>query len=360
MLERIRGYLESRIGIEAMTSRLKHYRLPKGTNVLSTLGFVVLAALVVQAVTGILLLMYYIPHPDFAFKSIQSIMNTVPFGWLFRQMHIVGSNLIVGALFIHLVYTFMRGGYKWPRELTWVTGALLMLLVLTASVTGYLLPWHQLSYWATTVATSIPSVIPVVGDSIVSFVRGGDYVSGITLGRFFAFHVAFIPTLLFVFVLIHAYLVVRIGYSCGLEGECEDMPLIQYQRDPHPDGISLYPDFFIRQLYMTMVYFVIVFFVITFMPSTFLPAGANEQANPFLTPPSIRPQWFFLAPYQLVKIIPSEFIGGIIHVIFMVVFLFWPFFDSKRERRLSHRPFLLGVFLASIVLWFILTIWGAR
>ncbi|MEJ2314068.1 MAG: cytochrome b N-terminal domain-containing protein [Nitrospirota bacterium] len=331
MVGRIKGYLESRIGIEAMTSNLKHYRLPKGTNVLSTLGFVVLAALVVQAVTGILLLMYYIPHPDFAFKSIQNIMNTVPFGWLFRQVHIVGSNLIVGALFIHLLYTFMRGGYKWPRELTWVTGAVLMLLVLTAR-----------------------------GDSIVSFMRGGDYVSGITLGRFFAFHVAFIPTLLFVFVLVHAYLVVRIGYSCGLEGECEDMPLIQYQRDPHPDGIPLYPDFFLRQLYMTMVYFVLVFFVITFMPSTFLPAGANEQANPFLTPQSIRPQWFFLAPYQLVKIIPSKFIGGIINVIFMVVFLFWPFFDSRRERRLSHRPFLLSIFLASIVLWFILTMWGAR
>ena len=109
-----------------------------------------------------------------------------------------------------------------------------------------------------------------------------------------------------------------------------------------------------------MIYFAVVFFVITFMQSTFMPAIANVQANPLQTPELIRPQWFFLAPYQLVKLIPSEFLGGIIHVILIVVFVFWPFFDAKRERRINHRPFLLGVFIASLVLWFILTMWGAR
>ncbi len=357
---KVRSWLESRIGLEDISARLRHYKVPKDTTIFSTLGFVILVGLIIQSITGILLLMHYTPHPDYAFKSVQNIMNNVPYGWFFRQIHIVGNNMLVGALFIHLVYTFVRGSYKWPRELTWISGALLLILVLGASVTGYLLPWHQLGYWATTVFTTIPSVIPVVGDKMAQFLRGGDFVSGVTLGRFFAFHVAFIPTLLFVFVLIHVYLVVRIGYSCSLESECEDMPLIQYKRDPHPDGIPLYPDFFLKQIYMSMFYLAVVFFVIAFMPSLFTPAGSAEQANPLMTPALIRPQWFFLAPYQLVKLIPSEFLGGIIHLVFIVVFVTWPFFDSKRERRLTKRPLLLGVFLASLALWAILTYWGGR
>ena len=156
-----------RIGLdELVRSQLTEYRVPRNINLFYTLGFVALAVFVLQVVTGILLLIYYIPEPDRAFKSVQHIMTTVPYGWLFRLMHVVGSNLMVAVVILHMLSVFFMNSYKKPRELTWVTGALLFLITMAFCLSGYLLPWSQFSYWATTIVTTIPTAFPYVGDFV--------------------------------------------------------------------------------------------------------------------------------------------------------------------------------------------------
>ena len=200
-MQQIRDWLEIRIGLdELIKSQLTEYRVPKNLNLFYTLGMVALAAFIIQVVTGVLLLIYYIPHEEQAFKSIQTIMNLVPYGWLFRLMHVVGSNLMIAVVLLHLTSVVFLGSYKKPRELTWVVGALLLFTTLTFCLSGYLLQWSQLSYWATTVVTNIPTAFPFCGDFICKLLRGSQNVSQETLSRFFALHVGLLPLLFMSFL----------------------------------------------------------------------------------------------------------------------------------------------------------------
>ncbi|HEY9072548.1 MAG TPA: cytochrome b N-terminal domain-containing protein, partial [Desulfobaccales bacterium] len=214
MLQQVREWLEIRIGLnELIRSQLTEYRLPKNINLFYTLGMVAFAAFVFQVFTGILLLFYYVPDEKDAFQSVQLIMNQVPYGWLFRLMHVVGSNLMMAAVILHLGSVFFLGAYKKPRELTWVVGALLLLTTMGFCLSGYLLPWSQLSFWATTVVTNIPTAFPFCGELVCKILRGSQNVSGATLNRFFALHVAALPLLLVALFGLHTFLVRRIGIS---------------------------------------------------------------------------------------------------------------------------------------------------
>ena len=214
MSGKIKNWLETRIGLEELIkTQLTGYMIPRNINIFYTLGFVALAAFVSQIVTGFFLLIYYIPDSEHAFRSVQDIMTRVPYGWLFRLMHAVGSNLMVAAVILHMLSVFFMGGYKKPREMTWVAGSLMLLTTLTFCLSGYLLPWSQLSYWATTIVTTIPTAFPYVGDFVTRMLRGGETVSGVTLNRFFALHVTFLPLLLISFIGLHLFLIRRIGIS---------------------------------------------------------------------------------------------------------------------------------------------------
>jgi len=361
MWERAKDWLETRIGLDDLVrSQVTDYRVPKNINIFYTLGFVAAAGYLIQVLSGILLLIYYVPHPDHAFKSVQHIMHKVPFGWLFRQMHVVGSNLMIGAIGLHMLTVFVMGNYKRPRELTWVGGALLLFLTIAFGFSGYLLPWTQLSYWATTVVTSIPTAIPVVGEFIARVLRGGDQVAGATLSRFFAFHVSILPPLFMLLLGIHLFLIKRIGISAtpfGRQTE-EKRPWTEYHKKSHTDGYPYYPRFFQMDMLMVMVYLAVMFALITFAPNLFSPPEAVIPADPLRTPASIRPEWYLLAPYQLLKIIPNKFLGIIIQLALFAVFLLWPFFDTEKEKNIMKRPVLRSLFLFSFILWIILMFWG--
>ena len=175
MWKKIRHWLEVRVGLDNfIQTQVIEYRIPKNINLFYTLGFITVIAYGVQAFTGIVLLIYYIPHPDHAFRSVQDIMTKVPYGWLFRQMHTVGSNLMITVVLLHMITVFLMGNYKRPRELTWLGGGLSLLMTIMFGLSGYLLPWTQLSYWATTVVTSMPTALPVIGEPIARILRGGD------------------------------------------------------------------------------------------------------------------------------------------------------------------------------------------
>ncbi len=360
MFERIYNWIDCRIGLtELVRKEFKEYYVPRDVSLWSTLGFVTLVGFLIQAITGIFLLTYYVPHPDHAFASILKIMNRVPYGWLFRTMHIVGANLLMIVLFLHIIFVFYRAGYKKPRELNWLTGAVLFVVVLLFCITGYLLPWSQLSYWSTTIMTAIPTIIPGVGDYISRFIKGGEYVTGITLTRFFAFHVAFLPFILIVVAALHVFFIWRTGFSSLYDDPeiCKKV-VIYTGRPQYKDGKPFYPDFFNKYMLMMFVYLIAMFFIITFNPDMFLSEYAYVQADPLSTPLMIRPPWYFLAPYAMIRVIPNKFLGISIQLILLVLFLVWPFLDTGDEKNIRKRPILLGLFSVAIITWVVLTFLG--
>lgn len=359
MWKKIKDWLEIRVRLEDLIrTQLKEYRVPKNINFFYTLGFVALAAYIIQAVSGFFLLVFYIPHSDHAFRSVQDIMNKVPYGWLFRMVHVVGSNLMVAVVFLHLFSVFFMGAYKKPRELTWVAGGFMLLITLTFCLSGYLLPWSQLSYWATTIVTTMPTAFPYAGDFIARILRGGDHISGITLNRFFALHVALLPPIFISLIGLHLFIIRRIGISSPHFSSGEEKPWTTFKHEDYPDGHPFYPYFFMKEIFMVMFYLAMMFFIISFLPTLFLPEDANTPADPFRTPSHIKPEWYFLAPYQMLRLIPNKFLGIITQLVLVLIFLFWPFFDKKEEKNILKRPLLLGVFIFTLTMWIILAIWG--
>src|SRR3972149_3589984 len=187
-------------------------KVPK-VNWLYTLGSATLFVAVLQGVTGILLTMYYVPTPDHAYDSVVYISTQLPAGWFIRGLHHWGASAMVVLTVAHLLRVFFYGAYKYPREVTWITGVFLLVIVIGFGFTGYLLPWDQKAYWATTVGTRIAGVAPVVGDWMLLIMRGGEELSAVTLARFFGVHIWVLPAALLALLVLHMYLVIRIGIT---------------------------------------------------------------------------------------------------------------------------------------------------
>ncbi len=212
MATRVGNWLDERIGWRSVWEAIFIRKVPK-VNWFYTLGSATLFVAVNQMVTGILLTIYYVPTPDQAYDSVQFITTQVPAGWLIRGLHHYGASAMVLLTVLHMLRVIFYGAYKYPREVTWFTGVGLLVLVLGFGFTGYLLPWDQKAYWATTVGTRIAEVTPLVGDWILRIMRGGEELTAVTLARFFGVHVWFLPAALLVFLGIHLYLVIRVGIS---------------------------------------------------------------------------------------------------------------------------------------------------
>lgn len=212
MAARVLRWLDDRLGLTGIYRTVLDRMVPK-VNWAFTLGSATLFLVVLQVVTGVFLTVYYVPHPDQAYESINYIMNDVAFGWLIRGLHHWGATLMVITVVLHMLRTFVYASYKYPREVTWVTGVLLLLVTLGMGFTGYLLPWNQRAYWATTVGTSIAGTVPFVGPIIEHALRGGTDLSTLTLTRFFSAHIWMLPAALLGLVGVHMYLVIRLGIS---------------------------------------------------------------------------------------------------------------------------------------------------
>ena len=208
------AWFDYRTGISALLKdQLTEYRIPPKVNFWHSLGGLSLFIFSMQLVTGVFLLVYYVPSTEEAFQSVQRIMLEIPYGWLIRTSHAAGSHLMIIVLALHMLSVVFMGSYKKPRDLTWLTGCGLLFLTLGICFTGYLLPWSQLSYWATTVATNIPEPIPVIGPYIVKLIRGGEKITPDTLSRFFALHVIVIPAAMLALIGIHMYLIRVLGIT---------------------------------------------------------------------------------------------------------------------------------------------------
>lgn len=212
MMTNIGNWLNERFGWRSVWEAIFLRKIPH-VNWWYTLGSATLFVAINQAITGILLTLYYVPTPDHAYDSVVYITTQLPMGWLIRGMHHWGASAMVILVVAHLLRVFFYGAYKFPREVTWMTGVILLIVVIGFGFTGYLLPWDQKSYWATTVGTRIVAVSPLIGDWLLRVARGGDELSAVTLARFFGTHVWVLPAALIMLVGVHLYLVIRNGIS---------------------------------------------------------------------------------------------------------------------------------------------------
>jgi menaquinol-cytochrome c reductase cytochrome b subunit len=206
-------WLEERSGLVGYTKWFLFRNVPRDINWMQTLGAATLTAFIVQAVTGVILAMYYKPDPDKAYESIQNITNELTLGWLVRGMHKWGASVFIILMFLHMGRTFLFGAYKYPRELNWIVGALLLVLGMLEGFTGYLLPWDQTSYWATVVGINLNATAPFAGPFLAQFLQGGLAIGPDTLSKFYALHMLLIPGAIMALIGLHLYLVVRLGVT---------------------------------------------------------------------------------------------------------------------------------------------------
>lgn len=345
-----RRWIDDRVGLEPIRELARKKEVPvyKHT-VWYYLGGMTLFLFVVQVVTGILLLLYYKPSASEAFESVQFIMAEVSFGWLVRSVHSWSANLMVAAMFTHLLSVFLLKAYRPPRELTWVTGMILFGVVLFFGFSGYLLPWNSLAFFATKVGTDIAGAIPFVGDDMRRFLRGGDEVSGATLTRFYGFHVAILPAVTTLILAVHLLLVQRHGMSVAPGWGARVKRRMKFV-----------PSFVMRDI----VGWLLALAVLAVL-AALLPWELGEKADPFSPAPvGIKPEWFFMFMFQTLKMLPSNVLGldgEVFGVLFFGVvglfFLFAPFLDRRTARGLRS-PIFTIVGVLAILYIVVLTVLG--
>jgi cytochrome b6 len=349
----LRAWFDDRVGILGEMERLgKKKQVPLHRHTIwYYLGGMTLFLFIVQVVTGVLLLFYYRPNAEGAYESIQFLMTDVHFGWLVRSIHHWAANLMIFTLFIHMFSVLLLRAYRPPRELTWFTGVVLLALGMTLGFTGYLLPWNELSYFATTVGTRIVGVVPGVGQFLLRALRGGNDVTGATLTRFYALHTAVLPALVFLVLGLHVYLVQRHGMSVPPEVESEQKPA---------RSIPFLPDFLLRDLLGWLAALAVLAAL-----AAYLPAELGKKADPFASAPvGIKPEWYFMFMFQTLKYLPAYILGfegeavGILGFGLAGLLLFLvPVLDRPAVRGRRTRLFIwLGV--AMIVYMVTLTIIG--
>lgn len=349
-MNRFLEYLDKRLPIMDAHQLLAKKEVPVHKySLFYYLGGICLYLVIVQFVTGILLLFYYQPTEELAFESVKFIMTKVSFGWLVRSVHSWSANLLVGALFVHLFSTFLLKAYRPPRELTWMTGMSLLMLSLGLCFTGYLLPWNELAYFATKIGTEMSSALPIIGETVKEFLRGGQHVTGVTLTRFFAFHIWILPLSIMFLIGIHLLLVQKLGMS---------RPLSQSMLPKK--SMPFFPHFALRDLNVWLIVLAVLIAL-----SFYFPAHLGEPADPLSsTPIGIQPEWYFLFMFQALKIIPSHVFGmegemlglGGFAVAGILLFLV-PFLDRRAAAHQASLLFtIIGWFMIAAFLFF--TIWG--
>ncbi|MBF0489037.1 MAG: cytochrome bc complex cytochrome b subunit [Candidatus Omnitrophica bacterium] len=331
----IGAWFEKRFDVKAIQEPLEYQLrkpLPGHISWFHTLGSMSLFLFASQIVTGILLLIYYRPTADEAFESVKFIMTKPYMGWLFRQIHAWGANLMILIVFLHMLRTFITGSFKKPRELTWMIGVGLFILTLIFGFTGYLLPWNQLAYWATTVGTEIAGAVPLIGEPMKLFMRGGPVVGGETLSRFFVIHVIILPWLVFFLVAVHLFLV-------RFQGMSTMDPVDKEKPVKKGEGIPFFPHHIVKE---GVVFFFVLGVLITL--SIMLPFELGEKADPLKTPDGIKPEWYFMSMYQVIKYFP-KLVGIFVVGLAPMLLLIWPFMDKSSQRVPSKRPvsMLVGV-----------------
>ncbi len=363
---RLYDWLDSRLKLKPIEKTLLDEPIPGGASWIYVFGSATLFLFVMQAVTGMFLAIYYAPTPDHAYDSIKFIETQVTFGAFVRGLHHWGASAMVVAIGLHMLQVFLYGAYKPPREVMWMVGVVLFLITLSFAFTGYLLPWDQNAYWATQVGINMVGTVPVVGDLLAPVLRGGEMLGAMTLSRFFAVHVLFLPATLAVLILLHLFVLRRVGpagpWRGGVERrKSESSVPREGQRGPGSPGwierrVRVSEPFYPRQVFMDAVVMLGIFAAVSLLALA-VSFPLADKANPSDTSFVPVPEWYFLFYYQLLKYVhgPLEPLATwILPALFFLGLFFWPFIDRNPARHPTKRPVALASGAAFLVVVFIL------
>ncbi|MBX9697462.1 MAG: cytochrome b/b6 [Alphaproteobacteria bacterium] len=322
------GWIEYRLPIFSfLNNHLKNYPTPKNLSFMWNMGSLAGVTLVIMIATGIFLAMHYTPHVDHAFDSIERIMRDVNYGWLIRYIHMNGASMFFIVIYIHIMRGFYYGSYKKPRELLWMVGVLIFLIMMATAFMGYVLPWGQMSYWGAKVITSLFSAIPLVGDSVVTWLWGGLSVDNPTLNRFFVLHYL-LPLIMVAVVLLHLMTLHQHG---------SNNPLGVEKKSPK-DAVPFHPYYTVKDVFGLVVFLLIWAGFVFFAPNFFGEPDNYIPADSLVTPPHIVPEWYFLPFYAILRSIPDK-LGGVILMFSAVLVLFIvPWLDKSPVKSARFRP----------------------
>jgi ubiquinol-cytochrome c reductase cytochrome b/c1 subunit len=321
-------WLERRLPIGGLIySSFIAYPTPRNLNYWWTFGGILTFLLASQIVTGIVLAMHYTPHVDHAFNSVETIMRDVNYGWLLRYWHANGASMFFLAAYIHMFRGMYYGSYKEPREVLWILGVILLLLMIVTGFMGYVLPWGQMSFWAATVITNLFSAVPVVGEAVVTWLWGGYAVGNPTLQRFYSLHYL-LPFVLAGVVVLHVWALHVVGQNnpAGVEPKTEK------------DTVAFTPYATIKDAFVMVCFLMVFSWFAFYMPNYLGHADNYIPANPAVTPTHIVPEWYYLPFYAILRAIPNKLMGVAALGASIVVLAFLPWLDTSRVRSATYRP----------------------
>lgn len=298
----------------------------------------------IQVVTGILLTFYYVPEPGRAYESVHRITYEISFGWIIRSVHKWSSQLMIVAVILHVFRIFFTGAYRKPRELNWMIGCGLLFCTLGFGFTGYSLIYEQLSYWGATVAANITQNVPLAGEYLARFIRGGDAVTDNTLTRFFIFHIALLPLAVTGLLILHITLIRLIGVT-EFQFESDRGRAIRH--------FPFFPNHFLMEVIIGMVLALLLTFLVAFFP-----AGLGPPADPFVTPEHIKPEWYFYFTFRWLKLTSLQ-VGVLGTGAAALLLVFWPFIDRLLVKKFPDKSLSVWLGVIAILILMVMTVWEA-
>ncbi len=324
----IEKWLDARLPIVRLGYDTFIFPTPRNLNYWWTFGGILAVILMSQIITGIILAMHYVPHVDLAFDSVQHIKRDVNFGWMLQPMHAVGASMMFLAVYIHMFRGIYYGSYKSPREVLWIVGVVIYLLMMATGFMGYVLPWGQMSFWGATVITNLFSAFPLVGESITQWLWGGFAVDDPTLNRFFSLH----------FVLPFAILGLVILHVWALHVPGNNNPTGVSVKNVDKDTLPFHPYYTVKDGFAIVVFLMVFAAFIFFMPDALNHPDNYIRANPLVTPAHIVPEWYYLPFYAMLRAVPNK-LGGVITMFGAIAVLFvLPWLDTSKVRSMRYRP----------------------
>ena len=321
-------WFNDRLPLLTLASHLTDYPTPKNLNYWWTFGGILTFCLITQIVTGLILAMHYIAHADLAFESVEHIMRNVNYGWLIRYVHANGASMFFLAVYIHIFRSLYYGSYKSPREIIWMLGMIIYILMMAAAFMGYVLPWGQMSFWGATVITNLFSAIPLVGESIVTWLWGGYSVDNPTLTRFFSLHYL-IPFLILGLVVLHIW---------ALHVPGNNNPIGIDLKKPSNDTVPFHPYIVVKDLFALLLFLIVFAFFVFYSPNILGHADNYIEANPLVTPAHIVPEWYLLPFYAILRSVPDKLLGVVAMFAAIFVLVILPWLDTSKVRSAIFRP----------------------
>lgn len=342
---------------KTMKQHATEYYASKNFNFWYFFGVIAMVVLIIQLVTGVFLTMSYKPSAAEAFASVEYIMRDVELGWLIRYMHSTGASAFFIVVYLHMFRAMLYGSYRKPRELIWIIGMLIYFALMAEAFAGYLLPWGQMSYWGAQVIISLFGAIPVIGDTLVEYIRGDYSISDITLNRFFALHVVVLPMALIALVFVHIVALHEVGSNNPDGVEIKDYK----GSDGVPlDGVAFHPYHTSKDLVALVVFLMFFFAVVFFAPEMggyFLEYANFDPADIRSTPEHIEPVWYFTPFYAMLRAVPDKLIGAMTMAAGVLVLIFLPWLDRSRVKSIRYRGWIYKSALAIFTISFLTLGW---